>query len=430
LKKLQRTVANEAELTGVGVNSGEQVNLKIKPAEPNTGIVFVRTDLPGNPEVPARIEYAGDRPFRTSLVKDGVEVQMVEHLMAALNGMDIHNAIVEISAPEIPGGDGSASVFCELLRNAGAVEQPSPRPQCTVTEPICVRDGDSSITAVPGEDGLTISYTLSYPSPLIPPQYYQISLNGTNFSTDLAPARTFVLASDVNDLKMRGLGRGATYENMLVVADDGVIENELRFQDEFARHKILDMVGDLYLLGAQLNAYVIAIKSGHALNRKLVEQLKRTMEAERGTREVETFDIREIQQILPHRYPFLLVDRVLELEGDRRAVGLKNITYNEPFFQGHWPGQPVMPGVLQIEAMAQLAGFLLLKKFSGGKRLAFLFSVDKARLRRPVVPGDRLLLEAESIRFKHRIAHIATRASVDGEIAAEAEIKFMIVDST
>lgn len=430
MKKLQRTVANDAELTGIGVNSGEQVTLKIKPAEPNSGIVFVRTDLPGNPEIPARVEFAGDRPFRTSLVKDGVEVQMVEHLMAAFNGMDIHNAIVEISAPEIPGGDGSATAFCDLLKQAGAVEQPSPRPQCTVTEPICVRDGDASVTAIPGEDGLTISYTLSYPSPLIPVQHHHITLNGTNFRTDIAPARTFVLATDVDELKLRGLGRGASYKNMLVVGDEGVVENELRFEDEFARHKILDVIGDLYLLGAQLNAYVIAVKSGHALNRKLVEQLRRAMEEERGTREVETFDIREIQQILPHRYPFLLVDRVLELEGDRRAVGIKNVTYNEPFFQGHWPGQPVMPGVLQIEAMAQLAGFLLLKKYSTGKRLAFLFSVDKARLRRPVVPGDRLLLEAESIRFKHRIAHIATKASVDGEIVAEAEIKFMIVDSS
>jgi UDP-3-O-[3-hydroxymyristoyl] N-acetylglucosamine deacetylase/3-hydroxyacyl-[acyl-carrier-protein] dehydratase len=430
LKKLQRTVANEAEFTGVGVNSGEQVIMRIKPAEPNIGIVFVRTDLPGNPEVPARIENAGERPFRTSLIKDGVEVQMVEHLMAAFSGMDIHNAVVELSAPEIPCGDGSSALFCELLQKAGAAEQPHPRPQCTVTEPICVRDGDASITAIPGEDGLTISYTLSYPTSLIPSQHYQTTLNGVNFSTEIAHARTFVLASDVEELKLRGLGRGATYKNMLVVDEDGVIENELRYEDEFARHKILDVIGDLYLLGAQLNAYIVAVKSGHALNRKLVHQLRRTMEVERGTRNVESFDIREIQQILPHRFPFLLVDRVLELEGDRRAVGVKNITYNEPFFQGHWPGQPVMPGVLQIEAMAQLAGFLLLRKFETGKRFAFLFAVDKARLRRPVVPGDRLLLEAESIRFKHRIAHIATRASVDGELAAEAEIKFMIVDST
>jgi len=216
---------------------------------------------------------------------------------------------------------------------------------------------------------------------------------------------------------------------MLVVDKGGVIDNELRFKDEFARHKILDIIGDLYLLGAQLNAYVVAIRSGHALNRKLVEQLRRTMETERGTRVVEHFDIREIQQILPHRYPFLLVDKVLELEGDRRAVGIKNLTFNEQFFQGHWPGQPVMPGVLQIEAMAQLAGFLLLRKYQVGKKVAFLFSIDKAKLRRPVVPGDRLVLEAESIRFKHKIAHVATRAYVDGELAAEAQIKFMIVDA-
>ena len=430
MKKLQRTIANEVEVTGVGVNSGEQCTIRFKPAEPNTGITFVRTDLPGNPEVPAKIENVGHRPFRTSLIKDEVEVQMVEHLMAAFAGTDIHNVIVELTAPEIPCGDGSAAVFCELLKKAGAVEQPHPRPQCTVTEPIFVRDGDSSIIAVPGEDGLTISYTLSYSSPNLPPQHYQIALNGSNFNTEIAPARTFVLASDVEELKLRGLGRGATYKNMLVVDGGGIVENELRFEDEFARHKILDVIGDLYLLGAQLNAYIVAVKSGHALNRKLVDQLRRTMEEERGTRTFETFDIREIQQILPHRYPFLFVDRVLELEGDKRAVGIKNLSFNEQFFQGHWPGQPVMPGALQIEAMAQLAGFLLLRKYNGGKKRAFLFSVDKAKFRRPVVPGDRLVLEAESLRFKHRIAHIATKASVDGEIAAEAEIKFIIMDAT
>jgi len=430
LKKLQRTIEKEVEFSGIGINSGEQASIKIKPAEPNAGISFVRTDLPGRPEVPARIENAGTRRFRTSLLKDGVEVQMVEHLMAAFAGLDINNAVVEINGPEIPSADGSAKIFCDLLLRAGSVEQPQPTPQCTVNEPVSVREGDSSITAIPGEQGLTISYTLAYNTPLIPAQHYQVKLNGNTFGMEIAPARTFVLAADVQELKLRGLGRGANYDNMLVVGNNGIVDNELRFKDEFARHKILDIIGDLYLLGAQINAYVVAVKSGHALNRKLVEQLRRMMDVERGTRDVERFDIREIQQILPHRYPFLLVDRVLELEGDRRAVGIKNLTFNEQFFQGHWPGQPVMPGVLQIEAMAQLAGFLLLRKYGMGKKLAFLFSVDKAKLRRPVVPGDQLLLEAESIRFKHRIAHVATKASVDGEITAEAEIKFMIVDST
>lgn len=430
MKKLQRTIEKEVEFSGIGINSGEQASIKIKPAEPNAGISFVRTDLPGRPEVPARIENAGTRRFRTSLLKDGVEVQMVEHLMAAFAGLDINNAVVEINGPEIPSADGSAKIFCDLLLRAGSVEQPQPTPQCTVNEPVSVREGDSSITAIPGEQGLTISYTLAYNTPLIPAQHYQVKLNGNTFGMEIAPARTFVLAADVQELKLRGLGRGANYDNMLVVGNNGIVDNELRFKDEFARHKILDIIGDLYLLGAQINAYVVAVKSGHALNRKLVEQLRRMMDVERGTRDVERFDIREIQQILPHRYPFLLVDRVLELEGDRRAVGIKNLTFNEQFFQGHWPGQPVMPGVLQIEAMAQLAGFLLLRKYGMGKKLAFLFSVDKAKLRRPVVPGDQLLLEAESIRFKHRIAHVATKASVDGEITAEAEIKFMIVDST
>jgi len=429
LKKLQRTIENEVEFTGIGINSGEPATLRIKPAEPNTGISFVRSDLAGRPEVPARIENAGTRPFRTSLLKDGVEVQMVEHLMAAFAGLDIHNAIVEINAPEVPNTDGSAKAFHDLLLKAGAVEQPHPRPQCTVTEPISVREGDASITALPGEQGLTISYTLSYESAGLAAQHYHVKVNGSSFGIEIAPARTFVMAAEVQELKLRGLGRGATYKNMLVVDKGGVIDNELRFKDEFARHKILDIIGDLYLLGAQLNAYVVAIRSGHALNRKLVEQLRRTMETERGTRVVEHFDIREIQQILPHRYPFLLVDKVLELEGDRRAVGIKNLTFNEQFFQGHWPGQPVMPGVLQIEAMAQLAGFLLLRKYQVGKKVAFLFSIDKAKLRRPVVPGDRLVLEAESIRFKHKIAHVATRAYVDGELAAEAQIKFMIVDA-
>lgn len=430
MKQLQKTIERETTFSGVGVNTGERATMRFKPAPPNSGVVFIRTDLPGRPEVPASIEYTGNRLLRTSIIRDDVEVQMIEHVMATLSGLGIDNVHIEIDASEVPCGDGSALGFYEALTQAGLVEQPQPKRVCTITAPISVSEDNATLVAIPADEGLSVAYTLSYNTPLLQAQYFDSRITPDIFGSEIAPARTFILESDVEELRSRGMGRGATYKNMLVLGRKGIIDNELRFPNEFARHKALDLIGDLYLLGAQLNAHVIAARSGHQLNKKLVERIRRTYDQRRAGREVLSFDTDQVRQILPHRYPFLMIDRVLELEYDKRAVGIKNVTINEEYFQGHWPDQPVMPGVLQIEAMAQLAGFLLLRRSEAPKKLAYLFALDNVRLRKPVRPGDQLLIEVEAIRLKSRIAHVRARASVAGETVSEAEIKFMLVDAT
>ena len=430
MKQLQRTIEREVTFSGIGVNTGETATLRFKAAPANTGIVFVRTDLPGAPEIPANVEFAGSRLLRTSIIRDDAEVQMVEHVMATLSGLGIDNAYIEIDGPEVPCGDGSAMGFYEALTEAGTIDQNQPRRVCTITAPISVSEDSASVVAIPSDEGLTVSYTLSYDNPYLRDQYFTCRVTPETFAEQIAPARTFILEAEIEELRTRGLGRGASYDNLMVIGENGLVQNEERFPNEFARHKTLDLIGDVYLLGAHLNAHIIATRSGHQLNKKLVEKIRRTYDQRRAGREVLSFNIDEIQQILPHRYPFLMVDRVLELEHDKRAVGVKNVSINEPYFQGHWPGQPLMPGVLQIEAMAQLAGFLLMRRAGASEKRAFLFAVDNVKFRKPVRPGDQLLLEAEAIRLKSRIAHIRTRASVGGETVAEAEIKFMLVDAT
>ena len=240
-----------------------------------------------------------------------------------------------------------------------------------------------------------------------------------------------MLESEAKALRGMGLGKGATHENTLVVGPDGPMQNRLRFPDEYCRHKLLDMTGDLFLLGADLRAHVSGVRSGHSGNALLVRRLASLVRAEVDAEEGRSrrLDIGEIQRILPHRYPFLLVDRVLELDGFHRAVGIKNVTINEQFFQGHWPGTPVMPGVLIIEALAQLSGVLLLRKLENTGRLAVLLSIDRAKLRRTVVPGDQLRLEIETLKLKARTGRVQGRATVEGELAAEARINFMLIDA-
>ena len=439
MSEQQRTLAKDVFMNGQGIHTGMPVSIRLLPASADTGIVFVRTDLPHRPSISvksAQVVSVEKSVRRTTLCKDGVEVQTVEHLMAALWGAGIDNAYVEVSSVEIPGLDGSAIQFMQQFTAAGTVEQQAPRRYFSLREPIVVEEGDASIAIFPDRT-LRISYTLSYSHPQLKSQFVSYALNGAaSFEEIIAPARTFCLQEEVDSLKAAGFGKGANFENTLVLDSQGVMHNTLRFEDEFARHKVLDLLGDLYLLGSHLRAHVIAVKSGHALNVKLLKKLEQAMgqwklgSLQAATSEVMVgpqLDITQIEKILPHRYPFLLVDRVLELT-ETRAVGLKCVTINDYFFRGHFPGHPVMPGVLIVEAMAQVGGIIMLNKREHHGKMAYFMSVDKVKFRKPVVPGDNLILEVELGKLRSRTGQLTGRAFVDGKVVCQGEFMFALAE--
>ncbi|MBI4563189.1 MAG: UDP-3-O-[3-hydroxymyristoyl] N-acetylglucosamine deacetylase [Planctomycetes bacterium] len=419
------------EFSGVGLFTGAPSRLRVEPAPPNSGLNFVRTDVAGPPRIPVHPDRVSAKLRRTALANGDVEVETVEHLLSALWGTGVDNAEIKVDASEVPHADGCSKAWADLILAAGFEEQKEPRRIYTVREPLAVSERDAHLVAFPSDEGLTINYALDYPNTAIGAQHLTLEVNEKTYPHEIAPARTFCLKSEAEALLAQGLGKGGTTANTLVVGPEGPIENELRWPDEYVRHKILDLVGDLAILGGGLRAYVVAVGSGHSTNVSLVRKIRDAMEGGATTRvrQGSVLDVREIEKILPHRYPMLLIDRVVEMDGYTRAVGIKNVTYNEPFFQGHFPGQPIMPGVLQIEAMAQLAGTLLMRKSESQARVAVLLSLDGVRLRKNVVPGDQLRIEIETLKLKARTAEVAGRATVDGQVACEAAMKFMLLDS-
>lgn len=430
----QQTIAREAELVGRGLFTGLPVKVRFRPAPADAGITFVRNDQPQPVSIPARIDNLTKRARRTSLRNGAVTIETVEHCLAAVRGMAIDNLCIELDNDELPAADGSSRPFFDALHEAGVKELEAERAPLRIRELVRVSEGESELVAWPGEDdSLDIIYELDYgPGSPIPRQIHRFALSRDDFASDLAPARTFVTEQEAGALRAAGLGTHLTYQDILVIGPDGPIENELRFPNECVRHKILDLVGDLMLCGSFVAGRIYARRSGHSLNHELVRRLLEQRAAAHLQHKIGAkpqFDIRQVQRILPHRYPMLLIDRVVELDGVRRAVGIKNVTINEPFFQGHYPRQPIMPGVLIIEAMAQLGGLLLSQKLEHTGKVAVLLSLDKVKFRRPVSPGDQIVIEALSRRVRSRSGEVFCRAEVLGELAAEALIRFMLVDA-
>ena len=437
----QRTLSRPVSFTGVGLHTGKTTTLTFKPAPANSGVVFERIDLPGRPRIPVRPDsavYDPESARRTILRANGGEVHTVEHVLAAVAGLGLDNLTIEIDGQEAAEPpDGSALPIAKALLDGGIVEQDSERRYVRIPGPVHLNNGQVEMIGLPHE-GLRISFTIEYDSPVVGTQYAAFDISPETFVNEIAPARTFVLHREVEALRAQGLIRGGSLDNALVITDKGFLnEQPLRFRDELVRHKVLDLLGDLFLLGKPLQGHVIARRSGHATNVEFVKALAAAEERSASftglppvPREGQTppWDINAIMTIMPHRYPFLLIDRIVDMT-ENRVVGLKSVTINEPFFGGHFPGHPIMPAVLIIEAMAQCGGVLLLNKVPRPKeKLVYFMGIEKAKFRRPVLPGDQVRFELTLLKLKGKICKMAGMAYVDGALVAEAELMSTVVD--
>ncbi|MEQ8329672.1 MAG: bifunctional UDP-3-O-[3-hydroxymyristoyl] N-acetylglucosamine deacetylase/3-hydroxyacyl-ACP dehydratase [Longimicrobiales bacterium] len=422
----QCTVARSVTLQGQGVHSGAAASLTFLPAEPGSGIRFRRVDLEGAPEIPADLDHVVATDLGTTLGEGEARVLTVEHLMAALMASGVDNVVVEIDGQEIPIRDGSFKDYAAVLADAGLESQDAEPRRLKLHGPVAAQTpAGGSYVATPAE-GLTISGAIDFDHPAIGRQYASFPMSPESFLRDIAPARTFGFVTQWDELRERGLAQGANLENTIVLDEGEVLTEQLRFPDEFVRHKIGDVIGDLALLGARLDAHVVAERPSHQGNVALARAMAE--HARRAGREP-VVDTARIMQYLPHRYPMLLVDRIVGFEEGRRIVGIKNVTINEPFFQGHYPGHPVMPGVLIVEAMAQVGGLLLMDAVEDpASKVVYFMSLDNVKWRRPVTPGDTLVFELEMLQFRRHVCKMRGEAFVDGHRVAEADLMARIVD--
>lgn len=423
----QRTIAREGELRGVGLHRGEEVRLRVRPAPVDSGVVFRRTDLPAAAEVAATVANVVDTDRGTVLAVGEARVHTVEHLLSAVVGAGIDNLVVELDAPEPPAADGSARPFLNLLLECGIEEQDAPVRIIRISDTFSVQEGDSEYVVAPAAK-YRLSTTIDFDHPLIGRQYSSVEVDPSSYGEELAAARTFGFVHEVEALKSRGLALGGSPENAVVLTSDGLYEGaELRYPDEFVRHKTLDLVGDLALLGARLEGHVVAQRPSHKGNVALAREILARAERKALARPI--LNIQQILQYLPHRYPFLLVDRVVEYEEGKRIVGLKNVTINEPFFVGHFPGHPIMPGVLIIEAMAQVGGLLVMDTIENPEdKIVYFMSLDNVKWRRPVTPGDQIRFEVEIVQIRGHTARMRGVGIVDRQVVAEADMMARVVD--
>uniref|UniRef100_A0A832I0Q1 Multifunctional fusion protein n=1 Tax=Eiseniibacteriota bacterium TaxID=2212470 RepID=A0A832I0Q1_UNCEI len=434
MRRMQRTLARPCGFEGVGLHTGERGAVTFRPAEPDSGVRFVRTDLPGHPQVRVRPEHAHFDPGaarRTILQEGGVQIHTMEHLLSAVAGLGLDNLVIETSALEIPEpADGSAAPIARVLRDAGIVEQERPKRHLKIARPTTWTQDGVTLSAEPYA-GFRITFTIQYDHPLIGTQTVSFDINEDTYLREIAPARTFVLERDVEALRRAGWIKGGRIESAVVVGDDGLRNAEpLRFPDEFARHKVLDLLGDLFLLGGPLLGHVRAWRSGHQSHVAFVKHLRATqpLPGRRPGAPDDEWDVTSILELIPHRYPFLLVDRITRMEEGHVVEGIKNVTINEPFFQGHFPGQPVMPAVLILEAMAQVGGMLLLHSVDDpSNSLMYFMGIDGARFRRPVTPGDQLRMVLTLLKLRGGTARMRGEAFVEGQLVAEGELLATVV---
>jgi UDP-3-O-[3-hydroxymyristoyl] N-acetylglucosamine deacetylase/3-hydroxyacyl-[acyl-carrier-protein] dehydratase len=429
----QQTLAKSASLKGTSLHTGEEVSVTLKPAPIDHGIKFKRTDLSDEPTVEARIENIRLVERATTLAEGNVKVHTVEHLLSALHGMGVDNAIVEMNGNELPIADGSSRAYVELIKKCGIEEQSAYAKVFEIRDTLHIETKSGSILILVPDEKFRISCTQVGPEGRFT-QYYSTEITPEIYEKEIAHARTFVFFEDVKPLLDKGLIRGGSLETAIVIRGDSLMSKEpLRYPDEFVRHKILDIIGDLFLAGCRLRGHVIAVKPGHAANSELTKaiskryaQMLAMVPPQVIPRGSAVMNVTDVQAVLPHRFPFLMIDRILAFEGENKIVGMKSVTINEPYFQGHFPGHPVMPGVLQLEAMAQVASILMSKRTSLSG-IGYFMSADEVKFRKPVHPGDTLIIEGELLRAKATIAKASCRCLVNGEVTSEAILLFAYV---
>ena len=442
----QQTVAKPASFSGIGLHSGNKVAMTLLPAPPNSGITFRRVDLDSHAEIPAQVGNVAETDRSTTLSKGNAKVQTVEHVLAALYGFGVTNAVVELDSSEPPVADGSARQFCKLIREAGVETQAERIEPIKIAAPIEYTH-DGTVMSISPHDGFKITCTSSDKGGRFT-QFFSVELTPETWESEIAQARTFCFYEEIEYLIKNGLIRGGSLENAIVIRDDAVLTTEpMRYREEFVRHKILDIIGDLSLVGAPLRGHVVAVKPGHAANcglaKRILQEARRPLVAAQsfsppGDKPVKQptqpqvseettapLDSEQIMQILPHRYPFLMVDRVTRIDGNQ-ITAEKNVTINEPYFQGHFPGHPIMPGVLQLEAMAQVAGILTLKQADNAGKIAYFMAAEKVKWRKPVKPGDVLQIDIELLRARGKVAKAKGVCTVRGDVVSEAEITFSL----
>ena len=459
----QRTISKPSSISGIGLHTGKKCTMTFKPAPENYGIRFIRVDLEGKPEIPAIADNVVDISRGTTIGVGDAKVHTIEHVLAATVGLQIDNLIIELDASEPPIGDGSSIPYVEALRKVGFVQHNEPKDYLIIDETVIYHEEENQIDIVALPlDSYRVTVMVDYQNPALGSQHTGLFDLEKEFVSEFAPARTFCFLSEVEELASKGLIKGGDLDNAVVIVDkkateteltnmqktlglkeklsigdNGILNNkELRFRNEPVRHKLLDLIGDLALIGAPVKAQVLAARPGHRANvefakqvRKLYQQKKLVKKYQFVKKEGTIFDINAIQRILPHRYPFLMVDKIIELELDKRVVGVKSVTINEPFFQGHFPGQPIMPGVLIIEAMAQTSGILILNSLPDFKeKLVYFMQINNAKFRKPVLPGDQLFLEIVLVSKKTKIFLMKGKAIVNDKIVAEADFMAGVVD--